>query len=393
MTRFVDAVRDTVRASTALGRVVAVGGAVAWVLAWWTGWEELAVVAAMLLVATILAAASALGRSEFEIDLQLRPQRLEAGDTADGSLVARNVGGRRSLAVTVELSVGNNAEAFRVPSLPDLGEHDELFSVPTSRRSIIRVGPAATVRGDPVGLVRRERTAPATIDLFVHPVTTPLDRLGSGFLRDLEGQTTQDLSPSDVAFHTLREYVPGDDRRHIHWKTTARVGTLMVRQFVDTRRSFLAVLLPTDPATYADDDEFELGVSMASSIGVRALQDDQTVRFIAGDRLVSGPTPTGLLDAVAGVEHDPVRGRLAESVALANRTSVDASIVVVVAGSRVDIADVRSTLSGLKADAKILVFRPDAGAPAEARTMGDLDVVRAPTLDDFAQALFRIGLG
>ena len=33
-----------------------------------------------------------------------------------------------------------------------------------------------------------------------------------GFIRDIEGATTQDLSSADVSFHALREYVPGDDR-------------------------------------------------------------------------------------------------------------------------------------------------------------------------------------
>ncbi len=94
-------------------------------------------------------------------------------------------------------------------------------------------------------------SGPPPTDLYVHPRISSLERLGSGFLRDLEGQTTQDLSPSDVAFHTLREYVPGDDRRHVHWKTTARIGKLMVRQFVDTRRSFLSIVISTDPADYA----------------------------------------------------------------------------------------------------------------------------------------------
>lgn len=47
-----------------------------------------------------------------------------------------------------------------------------------------------------------------------------------------------------------------------------RIGTLMIRQFVDTRRSHLAVLLDTQPRSYRDADEFELAVSIAGSLSV-----------------------------------------------------------------------------------------------------------------------------
>ena len=65
--------------------------------------------------------------------------------------------------------------------------------------------------------------------------------------------TTQDLSSSDVSFHALREYVPGDDRRAIHWRTTARTGRFMVRVFEETRRSHLFMLLSVSPDDYLSE--------------------------------------------------------------------------------------------------------------------------------------------
>ena len=112
--------------------------------------------------------------------------------------------------------------------------------VPTDRRSVIPVGPPSAVRSDPLGLVRRDVVEQTTWSCSCTRRSSPgLAR--PGLERDLEGQTTNDLSTSDVAFHTLRDYVPGDDRRHVHWRSTAKAGRLMVRQFVDTRRSHLAV--------------------------------------------------------------------------------------------------------------------------------------------------------
>ncbi|WP_217617293.1 DUF58 domain-containing protein, partial [Cellulomonas sp. GbtcB1] len=88
-----------------------------------------------------------------------------------------------------------------------------------------------------------------------------------GLLRDLEGGVTRDLSDMDLAFHALRDYVVGDDRRPIHWRTTARRGQPTVKQYEDTRRTQTAVALASDPRDYrhgADDAELELAVSVVA---------------------------------------------------------------------------------------------------------------------------------
>lgn len=374
---------------TGFGWMVAAVGVGCWAAAWLTGWEELAVAAVALLFAFVLALVFAIGRSDFEVDLSLDPQRVTVGERANGMLAVRNVGARLSLPVAVELTVGDSASVFRVPPLGRESVHDELFTIPTVRRAVVAVGPASTVRGDPVGLVRREHRWTSSIDLFVHPRIAPLDRLGSGFLRDLEGQTTQDLSPSDVAFHTLREYVPGDDLRHIHWKTTARVGTLMVRQFVDTRRSLLAVLITTDAVGYASDDEFELAVSMAASIGVRSVRDGQTVRVIAGSEEIPARTPVSMLDAMSGIVFDAGAGALGDAVSVGNRIAADASLVVVATGSATPPDELRSTIARLKSDGQVLVLRADLDGPSEVRGVGDTLLFNVPTLDEFARLMFQ----
>lgn len=377
---------------TGLGRTVWAMGIGCWLLAWWLDWEELAVIAAASLLAMLIAVAFTIGKSDYEIDLTLQPQRVEAGERASGEMIVRNVATRRSLPVRVELTIGQGAASFHIPSLASGGEHDELYTIPTHRRAVIPVGPASTVRGDPVGLLRREHEWSESIDLFVHPRISTLDRLGSGFLRDLEGQTTQDLSPSDVAFHTLREYVPGDDRRHVHWKTTARIGTLMVRQFVDTRRSYLGIVTSTDPADYASDDEFELAISMAASIGVRALRDDQTVTCVAGGSTIPSTSATKLLDSSAGIEADPTSGGLDHGIAEANRTAADASIVALCVGSNVDIGALRGFSARLKADALVLIFRADLAGQPSYRAVGETSIINAPTLEDYSQLLFQVSV-
>ena len=80
-----------------------------------------------------------------------------------------------------------------------------------------------------------------------------------------------------MSFHAIREYTPGDSRRQIHWKSTAKTGQLMVRQFEESRRSRMAVVLSLALADYADEDEFELGVSAAASLAPRRCVTDATL--------------------------------------------------------------------------------------------------------------------
>src|SRR3546814_19904844 len=116
-----------------------------------------------------------------------------------------------------------------LPSLARDEEHEQLFDVPTRRRGVITIGPVASVRSDPLGLLRRTQRWADSADLHVHPVTVPLTNDSTGLIRDIEGVTPQEPSSSDVSFHALREYQPGDDRRATHWRTTARVGRLIAR--------------------------------------------------------------------------------------------------------------------------------------------------------------------
>ena len=92
------------------------------------------------------------------------------------------------------------------------------------RRGIITVGPVQHGTGRPVGPLPARGRGHRAEEIIVHPRTVRLERLGAGLLRDLEGQSTKDLASHDLAFHALRPYVPGDERRHIHWRSSARVG-------------------------------------------------------------------------------------------------------------------------------------------------------------------------
>jgi uncharacterized protein (DUF58 family) len=74
------------------------------------------------------------------------------------------------------------------------------------------------------------------------------------------------MSPQgSVSFHRLREYVIGDDLRKVHWPSTARLGKLVVRQFVDTAQPYTVVLVDLRPEVYSPDS-FEEAIDVAASV-------------------------------------------------------------------------------------------------------------------------------
>ncbi|HEY7718075.1 MAG TPA: DUF58 domain-containing protein, partial [Pedococcus sp.] len=195
-----------------LGWAVLVLGVTGWVVGARLDWSEWLMIGAAALALLGCCLALALGRTQVAIRTTVDPVRVTVGDPATGRIEVTNRSRRGLLPLLVELPVGVSAARFTLPTLRSGEAHEELFVVPTHRRGVIPVGPATTVQGDPLGLVRRTLRWTDVTELFVHPRTISIESIGAGLLRDLEGEVTQDLSMSDLAFHALREYQPGDDR-------------------------------------------------------------------------------------------------------------------------------------------------------------------------------------
>lgn len=386
----VDRARPVLEVVQPAGWVVLVSG----VLAWWAGrrfgWFELVVVALACVVALAIAVAFVVGRSDYRIRLELTKHRVVVGSRAVGRIEVTSTAGRVQLPSEIELPVGASGATFGLPRLAAGETHEELFTVPTVRRAVIPVGPVRSVRGDGLGLLRREKRWTETIELFVHPRTVPLHGAVSGFLKDLEGKPTRDLSPSDVSFHALREYAPGDDRRHVHWKTTARTGRLMVRQFEETRRSHLVIVLTTAAADYDDPEEFELAVSVAGSLGLQALREERDVTVLLPGQTVRGQTGGRLLDELTRVELADRPVRLAELAREVGEQVPDASAAVLLHGATVPPALVHLAGTRLPIDVRSLAVRCLPGATVQRRTLADLTTLDLGRLGDLPSAMRRV---
>ncbi|MGB8861253.1 MAG: DUF58 domain-containing protein [Ilumatobacteraceae bacterium] len=363
-----------------LGRTVAVLAIVCWVAGARWGWKELLIVASISIALLLIGALFTIGQLDLTSQIGVEPSRVVVGDRAAGSLTLHNNRSRAARSLRVELPVGKAAAVYSVPHLDAGGEVEELFVVPTNRRAIIPVGPVATVQGDPLGLFRRTRVWSSREEIYVHPITTGLSTIASGLVRDLEGQTTPHLSPSDIAFHTLRDYVPGDDRRHVHWKSSAKNGRLLVRQYVDTRRSHLAVLLSIDLDEYASEDEFELAVSCAASVAAQALRDEQTLSLFVGDQQLPTLNPRHMLDLFSGIEVRRGGAGIDRCLRKARNDAPDASVVVVCLGSTMGVPEFRKATARIAMNTSTMVLRADLAAKPGYRVVGNSRFVNVPEL-------------
>lgn len=362
--------------------------------AWWAGlayaWVELLAVAIVLTVVLVTAVAFVRGKFRYTVDLDLGQRRVTVGDRAVGRLEVSNQSPRPLLPAIMELPVGAGVASFPVPRLRTGASHEEIFTIPTHRRSVIPVGPVRSVRADPLGLLRRQVVWTEPEELFVHPRTKNLSGSSTGFLRDLEGRVTQDISNSDVSFHALRDYVPGDDRRHIHWKTTARTGQLMVRQFEETRRSHLAVVLSTRAEDYAHPDEFELAVSSCGSLGLQAIKEDRGLTVLVNTGSLRGDNRVRLLDDLARIETHPMRTSLVDLARVASASVTDASVVALVVGSAVTPTELRAASARLPQDVRVVAIACIPGAKVSRHRIAELVVLTIGELGDLPLALRRL---
>jgi len=381
-------VRGTARSVRPLGWVTLTLGMTSWVLGAQLGWVELQVLAGVALCLVTLCSLFLAGGAVVHVVVELRPSRVVAGERAAGSIVVENRSVRHLLPLRVDLPVGDAVASFDVPLLASRESHEELFLIPTVRREIIQVGPARVVRADPLGLLARVVSEARPQLLYVHPCTVRVPGVGGGFLRDLEGRASPDLSSSDLAFHSLREYVPGDDRRHVHWKTTARNGQLMVQQYVDTRRADVLIVLDTNLAGYDTEDEFELAVSVAGSVGIKAIADGQGLTVVAGATLLGSAARTQLLDQLSGVQaiRDVAptaswRQGLDAATRVGALSAPGASIALLVVGRHARMADLRWVTRRFSLDCHVVAIRV-GGSHRGFQVIGNMTVFDLATLDD-----------
>ncbi|WP_033340515.1 DUF58 domain-containing protein [Catenuloplanes japonicus] len=257
------------------------------------GYAELAVLGAAGLLAVVWAVLFVAWRPRLSLTRVADPDRVPRGDPSTMILTLRNAARRRSATLAASDSCGGRP--VTVPPLRLRAGRDTTvtYPVPTHRRGRIAVGPLRVTRVDPLGLVRLAQAHGDTVTVWVHPRILPLSAVPAGVTRSMDGRSDK-VPQGSITFDTLREYVIGDDLRRVHWRSTARMGELMVREQLDTSLPRLVVLLDDRAASHtplADgmSASFEGACEAAASVVAAAAREDLPVTL----HLVSGEEEAG----------------------------------------------------------------------------------------------------
>jgi uncharacterized protein (DUF58 family) len=199
--------------------------------------------------------------------------------------------------------LGGTQVARRI-SVPRLGEARETVPVVPVRRGREQGGEFVVDAYGPLGLGRRRGTLPLPWDAAVYPPLVPV-RLRAAVAqarrRREPGITPLRQLGEGRLFESLREWVPGDDLRHIDWKATARRRKVITRQYEAERRQHVLLVLDTGRLLTADIagvSRLDYVVQAALELAYAAVQHDDNV---------------GVMAFADGVQHfvAPQRGRVA----------------------------------------------------------------------------------
>ncbi|MEU6715419.1 DUF58 domain-containing protein [Nonomuraea sp. NPDC046802] len=348
------------------------------------GYAQSAVLAVAGLAAVGAGALWTLRGAGLSVRREVTPVKVARGDPAVATLHVRNTGRWRHSGLVARDTCRGTSVTVEVPSLARDTARTVSYRLPTRRRGETPVGPLVLDRTDPFGLARRSIAYGRRDLLLVRPRTVTLGPLDAGRQRHLDGFASRSAPNGAISFNGLRDYVIGDDLRHIHWRSTARTGVLMVKELTDVNLPSTVAVLDTRHSSYEGDDEFELAVDVAASVACSVTRDRFPVRLLTGTgellHAKGGPGESEeVLDRLAVVERSPD----AEPPLHALRRAGSGGTLVVVSGTFAALADAASVRRRFD-----LVLYVRVGDPTEGGTPGaaGVNVIEVSDLDDLAGA-------
>ena len=238
------------------------------------------------------------------------PAEVFSGEPVRFRVLLRNRTGRAKSALLVKVS--GKAAPILFPALPPGGEAERGVDLVFPRRGRQKVESILLFSGYPIGLFRKGRLHPVNEERVVFPGPKPgsfpppeaTEAVDDGIDPRRKGRGAEVLK--------LREAVPGDDPRDIHWPQTARQGRPIVKERASELGREIVVHLDTvRPAGAADawDAAFEEAVREAAGLVLKFLSRGERVGLLCGELFVPpamGPLHrTTVLTALALAEAGP----------------------------------------------------------------------------------------
>ena len=186
-----------------------------------------------------------------------------------------------------------------VISLPRASYGEWTLKTLCLQRGKYSLGPLAIVSSDPLGLFQKTRWFGEAQPFTVYPSIVELPNFAVPS-SDLPGdatsrQHTQVVTPAAAG---IRDYMPGDSYSRVHWRTTARMGKLMVKEFEQEESAKVWIVLDMEEGPHrgsGPDSSEECAVTAAASIADKYLQQGLPVGITAvGDIEVNLEPKPGL---------------------------------------------------------------------------------------------------
>jgi uncharacterized protein (DUF58 family) len=278
---------------TARGVGVLVGAFVLLGVGFRYGYPDLALLGAAAAVAMVCAVVFALWRPRLGVERVADPDRVARGEPARMTLTVRNASRLRAANLVAADRCGGGSVPVPLLRLRPGRDTSVGYPVPTSRRGVVSIGPLRVTRADPLGLMTLARTYGGVASIWVHPRIHLLRAVPAGMARSLDGRIDK-VPHGTITFDSLREYVVGDELRRVHWRSSAKVGELMVREQLDTAEPTIVVLLDDRAAAHPDvrdgtAESFESACEAAASIVAAAVREDLPVSMHLVSTVATGP--------------------------------------------------------------------------------------------------------
>jgi hypothetical protein len=379
------------------------------VFVFWLGWTGFAAATIIAVFFIVTSFPFIIGRANYEVSFEIEYDSVVAGDEVPGTVIVKNVGKSLAFAQKLEIPMINEADSsigttavLNIPNLRPGKSHRDTFMLPTNRRAVFNVGPVVGVKTDPIHIFRIEHIFGKASKLFVHPVTLPLPSSQIGMIRDIEGDPTEKITQSDISFHDIRDYVPGDPIRNINWKATARLDKLQVRQFEESRRAKIVFAISTNDRDYMTDVEFELTISAMASLGYRAAADNREIEVVTSqnppefvrnlklDIIVSdNRTPRGVLDSFSGVAKSPKDLDITEVCQKIADKLNDISLCVIGVGSARTLDNIRKAALQLPDNVELIVIAVNPKQLPKTMKLSNITYISLSVLEDLKQIVAK----
>jgi len=273
-------------------------------------------------------------RAVLALDRAIEPVRPTVGGDARVVLSGRTTMTTPWLSLTESVDGGRRAARFALVPLAAGVAVEAGYRIPTDRRGRHLVGPTLLTLADPCGLVRRTWAVSGTSEVIVRPrvhdVRAPR-RGGGGEPAERAAGPRIPVVEALGEFLALRDYEAGDDPRRVHWRSTARLGDLLVR-VDDAPAPGRAVLLFDVRAAVHDPESFETAVEAVASVAASLHRAHQAVEVVtsAGEtmRRPGRSALDAVLDRLAVIEPDPTDHLDVVTAALRRRFGVGGVVVV-----------------------------------------------------------------